>query len=172
LSGFGWQFVGFVVGFFRATRQGFASYNQSLRCYLSGLSGSIRRREPQRIWGIRNARISRRRDFGFQGPQNDGRWSHSWFLRVDCGVRAKAEILNPFQSGVGFIPRKERDHECNDCDDQGQVFHQRLPKHLGAQNDDRSWPASRNSRKQRPAGVPHLDSTWTPERRIQTDYRP
>ena len=26
------------------------------------------------------------------------------FLRVDGGVRAKAEILNPFQGGVGFIP--------------------------------------------------------------------
>ena len=44
-------------------------------------------------------------------------------LRLDGGVRAKTEILNPLQSGVGFIPGKERDHECDDGDDQGQVFH-------------------------------------------------
>ena len=58
---------------------------------------------------------------------------HSGLLWIDGGVRAKAEILNPFQRRVGFIPRKERDHECDDGDDQGQMFHQRQPKHLGTQ---------------------------------------
>jgi hypothetical protein len=55
---------------------------------------------------------------------------------------------------VGFIPRKERDHECNDSDDQGQVLHQQLPKYLGAQNDARSSPASMNSRQE--------SRVWTP----------
>ena len=58
---------------------------------------------------------------------------HSGLLWIDGGVRAKAEILNPFQRRVGFIPRKKRDHECDDGDDQGQMFHQRQPKHLGTQ---------------------------------------
>ncbi len=46
--------------------------------------------------------------------------------RTQCTLLwAKAEILNPFQCGVSFIPGEERDYECNDCHDQGQVFHQR-----------------------------------------------
>jgi len=74
-------------------------------------------------------------------------------------MRAKAEILNSFQGGVGFIPGEERDYECDDSDDQGQVFHQRLSKHLGAQKDVRSSPALMNSRQE--------SRVWTPEWSVQ-----
>ena len=114
-----------------------------------------------------------RRDFGFQGPRDDGRGpspSILGFLRVDGGVRAKAEILNPFQRGVGFIPGKSATTSATTEMIRGKCFINDKHKHLGTQFGSRV--RQRQSYAETPGRSPafglHLDSRAA----FRADYRP